>query len=43
MKKRWIVVAIVAVLMGLLLAHEDAFEDRRDAGLKTVPGRTAGP
>jgi hypothetical protein len=43
MRRRWIIAAVLAVLLGALLAHEDAFEDGRDATVKIAPGRTAGP
>jgi hypothetical protein len=43
MLKRWILAAILAVLLGALLDHEDAFEDRPSLHFKPVPGRTAKP
>lgn len=40
MYKRWILLAILAVLLGALLDHEDGYEDAQVAHVKAGPGQT---
>ncbi|HTA17524.1 MAG TPA: hypothetical protein VK786_07250 [bacterium] len=38
MLKRWLLLAALALLLGALLEHEDAFEDARAVPVKVAPG-----
>ncbi|HTA17600.1 MAG TPA: hypothetical protein VK786_07630 [bacterium] len=41
MLKRWLLLAALAMLLGALLEHEDAFEDARAPNVKAAPGGNA--